>query len=136
MAYDEELAERIREHIDPGLDVTEQKMFGGLAFLIGGNMAVSTVRDGGLLVRVDPTEAERLLDDESVTTMTMGAAKCTAGSTLPQRRSVMTPHCVSGSTAASATPAPSPPRSRSARRFRGGAVMIGRAGRGEGPRVR
>ncbi|MCP2296513.1 TfoX N-terminal domain-containing protein [Nocardia amikacinitolerans] len=73
MTYDEELAERIRDYIDPGLAVTEQKMFGGLAFLIGGNMAVSAVRDGGLLVRVAPTEAERLLDDESVTTMTMGS---------------------------------------------------------------
>ncbi|MBF6228219.1 TfoX/Sxy family protein [Nocardia abscessus] len=63
MAYDEELAERIRELIAPGPELTEQKMFGGLAFLIGGNMAVAASRQGGLLVRVGPDEGERLLGD-------------------------------------------------------------------------
>ena len=55
MAYDEELADRIRELVagEPGL--TEQKMFGGLAFLIGGNMAVAASGQGGILVRADPT---------------------------------------------------------------------------------
>ncbi|WP_040781652.1 TfoX/Sxy family protein [Nocardia pneumoniae] len=71
MAYDEELAERIRELIGPGPKLTEQKMFGGLAFLIGGNMAVAASRQGGLLVRVDPDEGERLLG-ESVEPMVMG----------------------------------------------------------------
>jgi TfoX/Sxy family transcriptional regulator of competence genes len=63
MAYDEELAERIRELIlgEPGL--TEKKMFGGLAFLVGGNMAVSASGQGGLLVRVDPEETDKLLAD-------------------------------------------------------------------------
>ena len=53
MAYDEELASRIREQVadEPGL--TEQKMFGGLAFLIGGNMAIAASGQGGLLVRAD-----------------------------------------------------------------------------------
>ena len=57
MAYDEELADRIREQIggDPGL--TEKKMFGGLAFLIGGNMAIGASGQGGLLVRVDPEQS-------------------------------------------------------------------------------
>ncbi|WP_330228913.1 TfoX/Sxy family protein [Nocardia sp. NBC_00508] len=71
MAYDEELAERIRERIVPGPELTEQKMFGGLAFLISGNMAVAASRQGGLLVRVDPDEGERLLG-ESVEPMVMG----------------------------------------------------------------
>ncbi|MFF7944197.1 TfoX/Sxy family protein [Nocardia gamkensis] len=71
MAYDEELAERIRELIVPGPEFTERKMFGGLAFLIGGNMAVAASRQGGLLVRVDPDEGERLLGD-AVQPMVMG----------------------------------------------------------------
>ncbi|WP_067841138.1 TfoX/Sxy family protein [Nocardia lijiangensis] len=72
MAYDEELAERIRDLIEPGPDVTEKKMFGGLAFLIGGNMAVAASRQGGLLVRIDPAQGAALIDDESVTPMVMG----------------------------------------------------------------
>ena len=61
MAYDEDLANRIRELIatEPGL--TEKKMFGGLAFLINGNMSVSASGSGGLLLRVDPAETETLL---------------------------------------------------------------------------
>jgi TfoX/Sxy family transcriptional regulator of competence genes len=61
MAYDEDLANRIRELIaaEPGL--TEKKMFGGLAFLIDGNMSVSASREGGLLLRVDPDETDALL---------------------------------------------------------------------------
>jgi TfoX/Sxy family transcriptional regulator of competence genes len=57
--YDERLAERIRELL-PAHGVTERKMFGGLAFLIGGNMAVAASHEGGVLVRVDPEEGERL----------------------------------------------------------------------------
>ncbi|MEV6324473.1 TfoX/Sxy family protein [Nocardia sp. NPDC051787] len=71
MAYDEELAERIRELIVPGPELTEKKMFGGLAFLIGGNMAVAASRQGGLLVRVGRDEGERMLS-ESVEPMVMG----------------------------------------------------------------
>lgn len=54
MAYDEQLAARIRELIGRERGVTEQKMFGGLAFLVGGNMAIAASGQGGLLVRVDP----------------------------------------------------------------------------------
>ncbi|MGK8501008.1 TfoX/Sxy family protein [Nocardia asiatica] len=71
MAYDEELAERIRELIAPGPELTEQKMFGGLAFLIRGNMAVAASGQGGLLVRVDRDESEQLLGD-TVQPMVMG----------------------------------------------------------------
>ena len=61
MAYDEQLADRIRELVagEPGL--TEKKMFGGLAFLIGGNMAISASGKGGALVRVDPAKSESLV---------------------------------------------------------------------------
>ena len=61
MAYDEELAGRIRELVGGESDLAEKKMFGGLAFLIGGNMAVAASGQGGLLVRVDPDESETLV---------------------------------------------------------------------------
>jgi len=60
MAYDEDLANRIRELIAAEPNVSEKKMFGGLAFLIGGNMAVSASGQGGLMVRVAPEETEAL----------------------------------------------------------------------------
>ena len=60
MAYDERLAKRVRGLIDAP-DVVEQKMFGGLAFLIGGNMAVAASGQGGLLVRVDPAESDAIV---------------------------------------------------------------------------
>jgi hypothetical protein len=61
MAYDEELADRIREVVrgEPGL--TEKAMFGGLAFLVGGNMAVSASGQGGMLLRCDPAQTEDLV---------------------------------------------------------------------------
>jgi TfoX/Sxy family transcriptional regulator of competence genes len=61
MAYDEALADRIRELISGEPLLTEQKMFGGLGFMIGGNMAVAASSKGGILVRVDPEEGERLI---------------------------------------------------------------------------
>lgn len=61
MAYDEDLANRIRELIAAEPDVTEQRMFGGLAFLVGGTMAVAASRQGGLMVRVDPQQTDALL---------------------------------------------------------------------------
>jgi TfoX/Sxy family transcriptional regulator of competence genes len=60
VAYDEELAGRIRALIGSEPSLTEKKMFGGLAFLIGGNMAVGASGQGGLLVRVDPQESDGL----------------------------------------------------------------------------
>jgi TfoX/Sxy family transcriptional regulator of competence genes len=60
MAYDEALAGRIRELVSAEKGVTEQKMFGGLAFLIGGNMAVAASSKGGLLLRVPPDETDAL----------------------------------------------------------------------------
>ena len=61
MAYDEKLADRIRELVHGEEGLTEKRMFGGLAFLIQGNMAVSASGQGGLLLRVDPDHTEALL---------------------------------------------------------------------------
>ena len=60
MAYDEDLADRIRELVAGERDLTEKKMFGGLAFLVGGNMAVAASGQGGLMVRVDPAQGDKL----------------------------------------------------------------------------
>jgi TfoX/Sxy family transcriptional regulator of competence genes len=62
MAYDEDLANRIRELVAMEDGLTEQRMFGGLAFLIDGNMSVSASGRGGLLLRVDPSETDALLN--------------------------------------------------------------------------
>jgi len=61
MAYDEELADRIRALLGDRAGLTEKKMFGGLAFLIGGNMAIAASGQGGLLVRVDPDQSDELV---------------------------------------------------------------------------
>jgi TfoX/Sxy family transcriptional regulator of competence genes len=61
MAYDEDLANRIRELLTDEQGVTEKRMFGGLAFLIAGNMSVSASGQGGLLLRVDPEQSDGLL---------------------------------------------------------------------------
>ncbi|MGH8979881.1 MAG: TfoX/Sxy family protein [Acidimicrobiales bacterium] len=61
MAYDEELAHRIRELFADERDVQEKRMFGGLAFLVGGNMAIAASGQGGVLVRVGPDGSDRLL---------------------------------------------------------------------------
>jgi len=61
MAYDEQLAGRIRALLGDRVNLSEQKMFGGLAFLIGGNMAIAASGQGGILVRVDPEESATLV---------------------------------------------------------------------------
>ncbi len=63
VAYDEDLANRLRELLADERGVTEKKMFGGLAFLINGNMSVSASGQGGLLLRVEPAETEKLVKD-------------------------------------------------------------------------
>jgi TfoX/Sxy family transcriptional regulator of competence genes len=70
MAYDEELAGRLRQLLDP-LEVTEKKMFGGLAFLIGGNMSIAASGQGGLLVRADPAESDEIVATSSAELMEM-----------------------------------------------------------------
>ena len=61
MAYDEDLADRIRELVAGERAVSEKKMFGGLAFLIRGHMTVAASGQGGMLVRVDPAGSERIV---------------------------------------------------------------------------
>ena len=61
MAYDEELAARIRDLMSAEPSLAEKKMFGGLAFLVRGNMAVGVSGQGGILVRVDPDESDELV---------------------------------------------------------------------------
>jgi hypothetical protein len=71
VAYDEALAGRIRSLVADESGLTEQKMFGGLAFLIGGNMAVAASGEGGLLVRVDPNESDSLVASTNARPMEM-----------------------------------------------------------------
>ena len=71
MAYDRDLADRIRALVPPGTAVTERAMFGGLAFLVDGSMAVAASGQGGVLVRVDPAESERLMASSGAVPMEM-----------------------------------------------------------------
>jgi TfoX N-terminal domain len=71
MAYDEDLANRIRELVAAERGVDEKAMFGGLAFLINGNMSVAVSGKGGLMVRVPPEETSKLLEREHVSPMVM-----------------------------------------------------------------
>ena len=66
MAYDEGLGQRIRDVVVGDLDVTERRMFGGLAFLVNGNMSVTVSGRGGLMVRLDADDAQRMLDGQVV----------------------------------------------------------------------
>ena len=71
MAYDEDLANRIRELLGSQKGVEEKRMFGGLAFLINGNMSVAASGQGGLLVRVPPEDTDTLLQRAHVSPMVM-----------------------------------------------------------------
>jgi TfoX/Sxy family transcriptional regulator of competence genes len=71
MAYDEELADRIRSLVAGEDGVTEQTMFGGLGFLVNGNLAVAASGQGGMLVRVDPEESARLVETTPAEEMVM-----------------------------------------------------------------
>jgi TfoX/Sxy family transcriptional regulator of competence genes len=71
MAYDEQLAKRIRSLLGDRTGLSEQKMFGGLAFLIGGNMAIAASGQGGILVRVDPAESDELVETTAAEPMEM-----------------------------------------------------------------
>jgi TfoX/Sxy family transcriptional regulator of competence genes len=71
VAYDQDLADRIRELLGTAPGITEQRMFGGLAFLVRGNMAVAASGQGGVMVRVDPAESERLVKTTTATPMIM-----------------------------------------------------------------
>ena len=71
MVYDEDLANRIRELVGHERGVEEKRMFGGLAFLVNGNMSVAASGQGGLLVRVPPDDTDKLLGRAHVSPMVM-----------------------------------------------------------------
>ena len=79
MAYDEALAERIRVLLGDRPGLTEKKMFGGLAFLVGGNMAIAASGQGGILVRVDPEESDELVASTPAEPMEMRGGRWPAG---------------------------------------------------------
>jgi TfoX/Sxy family transcriptional regulator of competence genes len=71
MTYDEDLADRVRELLGSEKGTDEKRMFGGLAFLVNGNMSVAVSREGGLMVRVPPDETDKLLQRAHVGPMVM-----------------------------------------------------------------
>ncbi|MFJ3956214.1 TfoX/Sxy family protein [Arthrobacter sp. NPDC090010] len=71
MAYDEELAARMRGALSGTPGVSEKKMFGGLAFLVGGNMAVSASGNGGMMLRCEPSDSGRLTEEAGVERVVM-----------------------------------------------------------------
>jgi hypothetical protein len=71
MAYDEDLAERIRGLIGEDPELTEKKMFGGLAFLIAGHIAIVASGQGGAMIRVGREQCEALIGTTSATTVEM-----------------------------------------------------------------
>ena len=90
VAYDEAVAAHIRKLLARKRGIAEKKMFGGLAFLVNGNMAVAASGQGGLLVRVDPAESEALVASTNATPMGMrgrqmaGWLRVDAGDDLPE----------------------------------------------------
>ncbi|MBV9213927.1 MAG: TfoX/Sxy family protein [Actinobacteria bacterium] len=72
MAYDEDLANRLRELLADQEAVTEKKMFGGLAFLVHGHMCVAASGQGGLLARVAPEETDAAVARPNASRMEMG----------------------------------------------------------------
>ena len=75
MAYDEELAHRIRALVATQEGLSEKKMFGGIGFLVDGNLAVSASGQGGVLVRVDPADSEKLVARTKATVAVMGGRR-------------------------------------------------------------
>ena len=77
MAYDEDLAQRIRELVATQEGLREQKMFGGIAFLVGGNLAIAASGRGGILVRVGPERSDRLVATTRAEVAVMGGRPMT-----------------------------------------------------------
>lgn len=75
MAYDEELADRVRDALSGEAGISERKMFGGLGFMADGHIAVAASSNGDLLVRVDPQRAQDWVDDDTVHVMEMGGRR-------------------------------------------------------------
>jgi TfoX/Sxy family transcriptional regulator of competence genes len=116
VAYDAELADRIREVLGTAPTVTEQRMFGGLAFMVRGNMAVAASGQGGLMVRVDPAESARLVKATTATPMIMKGRPMTGWLRVPMQDLRTKPQLrkwvTIGTTYAGSLPAKSPARAR------------------------
>ena len=104
MAYDEDLANRIRELLGSEQGVDEKRMFGGLAFLINGNMSVAASGRGGLMVRVPPDDTDKLLAREHVEPMVMAGRETRGWLRLTPTACQPSASCRAGSAAASTTP--------------------------------
>jgi hypothetical protein len=104
MAYDEELAERIREVVEGEPGLTEKAMFGGLAFLVGGHMAVSASGQGGMLLRCDPAQTDDLVTHPHVQRFEMRGREMDGWLGWTRRRSRPRTTCATGWAAASPTP--------------------------------
>ncbi|MEN0015103.1 MAG: TfoX/Sxy family protein [Solirubrobacteraceae bacterium] len=72
MAYDEELAFRLRAALETTEGITSKRMFGGMAFLLHGHMAIAASSKGNLMVRIDPAEHDAALGEKHVEPMIMG----------------------------------------------------------------
>ena len=118
MAYDEDLADRIRELVAAERGVEEKRMFGGLAFLINGNMSVAASGRGGLMVRVPAGEHEKLLARDHVEPMVMAGRETRGWLRVSLGASRPNASCRAGSTAASTTPRACRPNRFSAGRQR------------------
>jgi hypothetical protein len=118
VAYDEDLANRIRELIAGDPDVTEKKMFGGLAFLVGGNMSIAASGEGGLMVRGDPQDVGALLTKPHARPSRCAGASFKAGCESTLRACEPSASSIRGSDAASRTPALFLPSAEIVRRHR------------------
>jgi len=84
MAYDQELADRIRRLIGNAPGLTEKKIFGGLAFLIGGNMAIAASSQGGAMLRVDPEHSDALVATTTASVVEMRGRPLTGSAGAPR----------------------------------------------------
>ena len=109
MAYDDVLAARIREVVEGEPGLSEKAMFGGLAFLVAGNMAVAASGQGGLLLRIDPADAETLTREAHVRRFEMRGRAMDGGCTSVSRPCSRTMICAAGWRPASTTRGHFPP---------------------------
>jgi hypothetical protein len=87
MAYDADLAQRLRDVVAGEAELTEKRLFGGLAFLIHGHLVVTASSQGGLLLRIDPADSEALVDGTHVRRSACAGVRWTAGCTSMPARS-------------------------------------------------
>ncbi|RNI24421.1 TfoX/Sxy family protein [Flexivirga caeni] len=85
MTYDEQLARRVREILADESGLSERKMFGGLGFMLDGNMAVAAGSGGGLMIRADPSDPDGLIDGDLIVPMEMGGREMTGWLLADQR---------------------------------------------------